>query len=138
MKRSWAALLSLSLALGLFGGCSRTEQPPPLQQDAVMVAQGIQTVWGAKSPAQTLFYVNAEKKSEIPPALQGLIISPTTTFDYLYVRSWDERRQGQSVRHYVAHYVIRDLNSGVLLRGDMQDGITTFQPLPVNFWDLVS
>lgn len=76
----------------------------------------------------------SEKQVHRPPVVEMLPLSPNTSFDYLYVRSWLDHRGPLPEPKLLVHFVIRDIQTGVLVRGSLYDGTTRIEPIPSNIW----
>lgn len=123
------------IALILVTGCTPEPKLLPVEHDAKMVSEFIREIWSKRNLGNMLF-VNVEEKPILPPQLAEMILLPSTTVDYIYVRVWIDRSEGTPNRQFLAHYVVRDKNTGARIRGNLKNGMTSFESLSKLFWNL--
>lgn len=97
----------------------------------MLLSETVKMLWltDAQEAPDNILFVNVQSGSERPPQLDGMLLNPSTSIEYLYVRTWVGGEAPKAVRRMIGAFVLKDISSGALVRGSIRDGAINVEPL---------
>ena len=134
-RNRFAALRAFFLVtLVVLSGCAHHQAPANLQKEGELLCDAVRETWLHEPAPENILFINSPESSRQPPQLNGLLLAPTTVFDYLYVRTWLGGDAKKPERRVLAYFVIRDTTSDARIRGVVRDGLRSIQILSRYHW----
>lgn len=135
MLQKMCKLIVGAYVLLALSDCGPRQMPVEFRQEGMMLCETVRETWTKEPAPENILYINSDKTQGGPPQLRGLMLRPTTSFDYLYVRTTLTGDPKQPMRSVNAFFVIRDLSTGARLRGTVRDAWSNVEPISRYHWE---